>query len=126
MTGNGTRKIILLDPDGDGDLDLAFVGEIDDPMPILRNRGFGPPVVPGDLDGDGLPESADLGILLTGRGRCAPPPVLPISTTTESSATPTSEGSRADRAESTARNDRIRPSIAQTCISGRGEEARCG
>lgn len=48
MTGNGARKIILLDPEWDGDLDLAFVGEIDDPMAILRNRGFSPPVVDGD------------------------------------------------------------------------------
>lgn len=62
-----------VDMDNDGDLDLVFVDELDDSMLILRNSGFNPPVVPGDLNGDGLVNGGDLGILLASWGRCPAP-----------------------------------------------------
>ena len=62
-----------VDMDRDGDLDLVFVDELDDSMLVLRNSGFNPPEVPGDLDGDGDVDGGDLGFLLASWGRCPAP-----------------------------------------------------
>ena len=64
--------------DRDGDLDLVFVDELDDSMIIMSNGGYAPPGLPGDLDGNGSVDGADLGIMLAAWGVCPPtcPPDL--------------------------------------------------
>ncbi|NCF39075.1 MAG: hypothetical protein GWP75_03040 [Planctomycetia bacterium] len=67
-----------VDMDRDGDLDLVFVDELDDSMIIMSNGGYDPPGLPGDLDGNGSVDGADLGIMLAAWGVCPPtcPPDL--------------------------------------------------
>ena len=62
-----------VDMDGDGDLDLVFVDELDDSMIIMSNGGYDPPGLPGDLDGNGSVDGADLGIMLAAWGVCPAP-----------------------------------------------------
>jgi hypothetical protein len=59
---------LLLDFDNDGDVDLALVDEIADVVVIQENVAS--PAVFGDLNGDGLVDGADLGLLLTVWGEC--------------------------------------------------------
>ena len=56
--------------DKDGDLDLIFVDELDDSMIVMSNGGNNTPVIPGDLNGDGLVNGADLGLMLVAWGPC--------------------------------------------------------
>ncbi len=59
-----------VDMDKDGDLDLIFVDELDDSMIVMSNGGNNTPVIPGDLNGDGLVNGADLGLMLVAWGPC--------------------------------------------------------
>ncbi|MCA9286753.1 MAG: VCBS repeat-containing protein [Phycisphaerales bacterium] len=51
----------LVDLDNDRDLDLALIDELADELLIVHNSGT---AIPGDLDGDGLVNGSDLGVLL--------------------------------------------------------------
>jgi hypothetical protein len=59
-----------VDMDNDGDLDLIFVDELDDSMIVMSNGGNNTPDAPGDLNGDGLVNGADLGLMLVAWGAC--------------------------------------------------------
>lgn len=62
---------IILDIDDDHDLDLAFIDEIADVIEMHVNPGITVPPTLGDLDGDGVVDGGDLGILLGAWGTCA-------------------------------------------------------
>ena len=62
-----------VDMDRDGDLDLVFVDELDDSMIIMSNGGYDPPARPGDFDGNGTVDGADLGVMLASWGPCPAP-----------------------------------------------------
>ena len=59
-----------VDMDNDGDLDLIFVDELDDSMIVMSNGGNNTPDPPGDLNGDGFVNGADLGLMLVAWGPC--------------------------------------------------------
>ena len=60
-----------VDMDNDGDLDLIFVDELDDSMIVMSNGGNNTPDPPGDLNGDGFVNGADLGLMLVAWGPCS-------------------------------------------------------
>jgi len=61
-----------VDMDNDGDLDLVFIDELGDWLFIFSNSGNNGQELQGDLNGDGLVNGADLGLMLIEWGACQP------------------------------------------------------
>ena len=69
--GDGPRSVAIVDLDVDGDAELAVANYYSDNVSVLINRSA---AIPGDIDGDGDVDLADLAALLADYGTCVGDP----------------------------------------------------